>query len=401
MTPRPTADPTIGDRIRARRLRRGWSIRYAASRAGVSHATWSRIERGRQAADNRFTLAEIAGALECSPAELAGAPVPATDRAAAAAQTAVHGIRRALVDADLTEPAAGAAPPVAGSARTLALADTLRQGCDYAGAARLLPELLAALHAAAAGPDRAAALRLLCDATFIASSVLRNLGHPADAWLGAERCRDAAEAADDPVLRGYAAYARASAAAACGSYDRALAVAGRAVDELRPHAGRPGGSEVLGSLMLVCAYAGRGDRRPDDSRAWSAEAEELARRTGETTALGMYFGPTNVGIWRIGIEADGGDPGLAAQIARATNPAGITAGFRQVFYYADTARALARIRGREREAARYLLTAERLAPQHMHTSAVAQETTRALLERSRRTAAGSQLRGLCERMQVG
>ena len=39
---------TVGERIRARRLLRGWSMRYAASRAGVSHATWSRIERGRQ-----------------------------------------------------------------------------------------------------------------------------------------------------------------------------------------------------------------------------------------------------------------------------------------------------------------------------------------------------------------
>jgi transcriptional regulator with XRE-family HTH domain len=47
---------TIGERIKARRLLRGWSIRYAASRAGISHATWSRIERGRQAADNRFML---------------------------------------------------------------------------------------------------------------------------------------------------------------------------------------------------------------------------------------------------------------------------------------------------------------------------------------------------------
>ncbi|MFD0520219.1 helix-turn-helix domain-containing protein [Paractinoplanes durhamensis] len=67
MTPRRNADPEVGERIRARRLLRGWSIRYAASRAGVSHATWSRIERGRQAADNRFMLADIAGALECAP----------------------------------------------------------------------------------------------------------------------------------------------------------------------------------------------------------------------------------------------------------------------------------------------------------------------------------------------
>src|SRR5690348_10277763 len=101
MTPRPTADPTIGDRIRDRRLRRGWSIRYAASRAGVSHATWSRIERGLQAADNRFMLADLAGALECSPAELAGTAVPAGDREAVAAHAAVHAVRQALVELDL------------------------------------------------------------------------------------------------------------------------------------------------------------------------------------------------------------------------------------------------------------------------------------------------------------
>ncbi|GAA4456848.1 helix-turn-helix domain-containing protein [Phytohabitans houttuyneae] len=400
MTPRLSGDPTIGERIRARRLVRGWSIRYAASRAGVSHATWSRIERGLQAADNRFMLAEIAGALECSPTELAGTPVPAADRAAVAAHAEVHGIRQALVDIDLGEPPSSPPPPIGDLARAVALADTLRQACDYAGANRLTPALLRDLHAASAGPERGRALRLMVEATFIASSVLRNLGHPAEAWLGAERCRDAADVTEDPVLQAYAAYARASAATACGSYRRGLALAGRAVDDLQPHVGRPGGAAMLGSLQLICAYASRGEKRLDDSRAWSAEAAQLASRTGETTALNLFFGPTNVGIWGIGIEVDGGDPGRAAEIARNTNPAAIPAGFRQVFYYADTARALARLRGRDREAVRFLLTAERLAPQHVHTSAMAQETTRALLERSRRMAGGTELRGLCERMSV-
>jgi hypothetical protein len=36
----------------------------------------------------------------------------------------------------------------------------------------------------------------------------------------------------------------------------------------------------------------------------------------------------------------------------------------------------------------------------VHTSALARETTRALLERSRRQAGGAQLRGLADRMQV-
>ena len=90
--------------------------------------------------------------------------------------------------------------------------------------------------------------------------------------------------------------------------------------------------------------------------------------------MGLFFGPTNVNIWQIGIEVDGGDPAYAANIARGTNPATIAAGFRQVFFYADAGRPYARLRGRYREAIRYLLTAERLAPQHVHTSPMAQET---------------------------
>jgi transcriptional regulator with XRE-family HTH domain len=401
MTPRPTADPGIGERIRARRLLRGWSLRYAASRAGVSHASWSRIERGLQAADNRFMLADIAGALECSPVDLAGAPVPATDRAVGAAHAGVRALREALIDIDPAEPADRAAPPVGELARAADLVDTLVQACDYAGAARLLPDLLRDLHAETAGPDRAVALRLLCDVAFNASSVLRNLGLPAEAWLGAERCRDAAEASGDPILRGYAAYARAGAANACGSHQRALTLAERAVDDLRRHAARPGGAQILGSLQLICALASSGRRRMDDSRSFSAEAAALARRTGETTTLGLFFGPTNVDIWRIGIEVDGGDPGRAAAVARHATPARIPAGIRQVYYYGDTARALTLIGGNDREAIRFLLTAERVAPQHAHTSADLGRAARVLLERSNRPAGGTELRGLCERMRVG
>lgn len=400
MTPRTSGDPGIGERIRARRLLRGWSVRHAASRAGISHATWSRIERGRQAADNRFTLADIATALECAPAELTGVAVPAADRAVVAAHAQVHAIRQALIETDLAEPATRQPGPLPASARTLALVDALRQACDYSGAARLLPGLLRDLHAAAAGPDRPAAVRLLCDATFIASSVLRNLGRPADAWLGAERCRDAAEATGDPALIGYAAYSRACAATGCGAYQRAARLADRAVDELRPRSGQPGSLEVTGSLLLIGALAERGCGRPDDSGSRLDEAKALAARTGETSTMGLYFGPANVGIWQIGIEADGGDPGRAAAIARNTDPAALPVGFRQVFYYADTARALARLRGRDRVAIRFLLTAERLAPQHVHTSAMIRETTRILLDRANRASGGAELAGLAERLQV-
>lgn len=67
------ADPSIGDRIRARRELHRWSIRHAASRAGISHTSWSRIERGQQRTD-RYMVVDLAAALECSVVELTGQP---------------------------------------------------------------------------------------------------------------------------------------------------------------------------------------------------------------------------------------------------------------------------------------------------------------------------------------
>ncbi|WP_250036354.1 helix-turn-helix domain-containing protein [Paractinoplanes maris] len=398
MKPRPSADPGIGGRIRVRRLTRGWSIRFAASRAGVSHATWSRIERGIQAADNRFTLAGIAEALECSPAELAGSPVPAADPEVLAALVGADAVRRALIDGDLSEPAEGLAPPLGDLERTADLAESLLHACDYAAVTRILPGLLHDLHIETAGPHAARALRLLCAATSTASSVLRSLGLLADAWLAGERCQQAADACGDPVLQGYAAYTRASAATTAGSYQRGLTLAERAADELQRHVARPGAAEVLGCLQLVCALASQGSRRLDESRAWSDEAAGLARRTGETTTKGLFFGPTNVDLWRISIEVEEGDPGRAVEIARRTRLAAVPVGIRQVYYYADTARALAMLRNRDREAVRLLLNAERIAPQHVHGSADVRETVRTLLERSRHQAGGSELRGLSARL---
>jgi hypothetical protein len=100
------------------------------------------------------------------------------------------------------------------------------------------------------------------------------------------------------------------------------------------------------------------------------------------------------------IEVDDGDPARVVEIARRTDPAAIPAGIRQVFYYADTARALTRIGGRDREAIRFLLTAERIAPQHVRTSTELADTVRILLNRSRRQAGGTELRALYERLQT-
>jgi len=393
-------DIAIGERIRVRRQLRGWSIRYAASRSGLSHASWSRIERGLQAADNRFVLAEIAAALECAPIDLTGVLVPAADQRALAAQAGIRLLREALVSIDLTEPGDPATPEQPDLRQRVLLAQDLRERCDYAATVVLLPGLLRHAHALAHGAARQEALRLLCQACFLASSVLRALGHPAEAWLAAERCRDAAATSGGAVLAGYAAFSRASAAHSCGAFARGRTLAEGAIDLLERAPGRPGVAELIGTLHLSCGYAYRALRRGEESRDHMAAAVEFGQRTGETKTLGLFFGPTNVNLWRISLANDVERPGGAAEIAAETRPELLGASMRIADFHAELARAYARLRGRENDAVRQLMVAERIAPQHLHTSPMARETARSLLGRLPSRSGVSALRGLCGRMCV-
>src|SRR5690242_7114388 len=106
-------DPGIGERIRARRQFHGWSMSYASSRAGIAGSTWSRIERGVRGTDNRFMLAKIAEALNCSMVDLVGAPTAPADVDGLGAHLALGAIRQALVDIDLDEPATIVPRPLA------------------------------------------------------------------------------------------------------------------------------------------------------------------------------------------------------------------------------------------------------------------------------------------------
>jgi transcriptional regulator with XRE-family HTH domain len=399
MARRPITDTTISQRITDRRQLLGYSMRYAADRAGVSASTWSRIERGLVSADNRFTLAAVAEALRCSMADLAGLPLAPTDRPSAEASGAVHETVRAVVESDLRYPPTTKAGPLAALLPELDLVIDLRGRCDFVGAAKRLPDLIRALHAASFGTERLGALRSLVLAADAANVVVRYSGEPAAACLVAERAQQAAEALEDPVMLGLAAWARSHAAIGCGLYQQGKTIADQAADAVRPHLKRPDAAEMYGALLLQTAFGARALGDVDEGEVRLVEVEQVAERTGDSLALDLSFGPTNVKFWRIAMETDGGDPGRAVTIARATNPTAIPRVLRQATFYLDTGRALARI-GKDQEAVRMLLTAERMAPQRLRNCPTVTETARALLERARRNATGAELRGFCERLGV-
>lgn len=393
-------DNTIGDRIKARRQLLGLSVRQAGDRAGLSHATWSRIERGLQSADNRFTVARIAEALRCSVGELTGQPVTPVDQDQAETGGGAYETIRAVVEADLSYgPLADSCPPVAELERELELVLALRRKCDYAGATRRLPDLVRGLHTAAFGTERPGALRLMVRANDAASFVIRYLGHPGSAALVAERAQQAAEALGDPVMLGLATYSRAHAAVACGLFQRALLLADAGAAGLEPHADLLDALPVRGQLLMTAAMASRALGDVSGAAARVEEAQHIAAHTGQTDALWLSFGPTNIDFWLVGMEADGGDPDRAIEIARGTNAQLVPSVSKQANFYLDTGRALAQV-GNDAAAVRTLVTAERMAPQRVHSNPLVVDTARVMLDRAQRNAVSSELRGFAERAGI-
>ncbi|MEV6969266.1 helix-turn-helix domain-containing protein [Hamadaea sp. NPDC051192] len=390
-------DRPIGERIRERRKVLGMSVRLAADRAGIHHSTWSRIETGQMGADNRYTLAAIATALRCSTSELTGGPVIPTDKATAQAQASVSSIRLALIETDLTEPPYTLPVPIEQLEREELLIRDLRARCDYVGAGRRAGEALRGLHAAAFGPDRETALRLLVQVCDTISFVLRHVGYPAETWLAAERAHQAAELLEDPVMLGLAAWTRANAATSCGSYQRTFTLASRGADDLSTTASAFGYIEVLGQLHLTCANALAGMGRVAEAADRLSAADGLAAQVGDTDTFGLMFGPANIGFWRVSMETDGGDPGRAVTLARAVNPQAVPSPSRQAAFYLDTARALARSES-DKQALRMILAAERIAPQKVHSAPLVAELVRLLLHRAHTRAVDAELRGICERI---
>src|SRR6266496_5913991 len=141
-------DPTIGERIRDRRDLLGMSVRGASLAAGMSHTTWSRIERGERSANNRFVLARMARALRCPVSDLTGERAVPDTREAANTKAAVTEAFRAIVAADPEYPPRWSnAPTLKTLQERTAAVRRLRVACDYDAALYLVPDTVRGLYA--------------------------------------------------------------------------------------------------------------------------------------------------------------------------------------------------------------------------------------------------------------
>lgn len=384
-------DPSIGQRIRTRRELRRWSMRFAADRAGMAHTTWSRIEKGTLRTD-RYLIADLTAALECSVTDLTGQPYTPGDRQLEAAHIGAQRMWQIMMAHPLTEPEAGVPAP-AGQLRDQAMLVRERYSrCDYAGVLRLARGLVPALHA---GKGQAEALELMVVVYGAVMGALLNVGYPGYGWLAAERCAEAAERLPGAVVGAVAAVNRARVLASSGAYGPARRVCDRAEAELERALAAPAALDLLGFAHLARAHHCAGLHDLSAAEDHLAEAGNIAARTGETGAWDLAWGPRNVALWRMAFQLDTHHPGEAVEAVAGIRLAGLPS-VRQVYFYLDMARAMMDLR-RGKEAVRMLLSAERIGPQHTRSSTSARETGRSLLHQG---VGGSELRGLCERMGV-
>lgn len=390
--------PSVGRRIREIRAWRGLSLRVLAEQAGFTAGYLSLIERGLRPVDRRSTLEAFASALRVAPSEL-GSPFPPSgqpDDAYVAARSAIAEVEEALTDVEVGE-ATGAPVEWPDITRRLGELNRARHRADYAAQTSLLPGLLADLNGAVGGEHRRDALEGLCSVYQRAAMSSKALGVRGLPAFAAQRARQAAEELDDPAWQALAAMTTASTAGRA----RAIVVADRSIDELSGLLGDSRCREMAGALHLNAALAEATLARPDRAAERLDEAGRLADALPDGHGFGgMFFGPTNVRVWRLSTAVESGEGGRVRELAAGWDVRAIPSRGRHADYWTELGRGLASLRSNRDEAVTALLRAEELAPQRIRAHPLIRETVAGLLRRARRDAGGRELRGLAYRMGV-
>lgn len=339
---------SIGGRIREIRVWREMTLKATAELAGITESYLSRIERNERAVNSRSLLEAIAAALRVAPSQLAeqAFPPPMVDPVASETQAAVVALDAALSDYHLGESSGEPARPWPVVAADLdRLNSVLRPATDYAAQGVLLPGLLTELHTLyVTDPARRVDVcTALMDCYHATGVLLKNLGIRGLPSLAAFRARQVAEELDDPAWLGLAAWLRASTLGGKGR-PRMLAVSVQGAHELERHLDDPRAAQMYGALHLNAALASAAMRRSGDSADHLDEATAMAERvSGDGRGFGnLYFGPDNVGIWRLSIAVELGETGRAREIARVVHPSRVPSAARQAMFWADLGRGVRR-----------------------------------------------------------
>lgn len=394
----------IGRRVREIRAWREMNLTALAGLAGMSAGYLSRIERGERPVTKRSTLEALAQALRVSPTELTGQPWTPVDSAGADARSALAAMETALETFELgTDPGVAIRDWPAIETDLAVLVKHMHWTADYAAQGQVAPRLLGELHAAyvRAPQHRRGVLIGLMKSYSSAMWTTKRLGGLGLPLMAARAVQQCAEALGDPVWLAYAAWLRGDAGGQLNRpahYQRSVAAA----ETLTGLLNNADAVQAYGMCHLSAALAAsvQGDLSTADTHL--AEATAIAGRMDDEVGgwAHLWFGRTNVGVWKTSIGVEIGDTGRAIEAAKEVHPDSLPGTSRQAEFWADLGRALiAEPRSREKGLA-HLLRAEQLAPQRIRNDVFVREAVADELRRARRDAGSRELRGLAWRMGV-
>jgi transcriptional regulator with XRE-family HTH domain len=395
----------LGTNLRRIRRSQGMTLDVLAGRSGVSKSWLSRVERGERSLERRTHLSAVSEALGCSIADLVGQPFPSAGVEQQEIHAAVPALRRALNAYAIGHSEATTARAIGDLRKRATALWKARLMCDAAATWRILPALVADLHAHTVhGREPREAARLLTEVTSAAAFALKGLGYTDLAWIAAEACLSAAHEYGDPGGIALAQYTRAQAASFGHGYAGALHIAETAADDLRAQlVDDPEDARVYGTLLLTGSWAdnvaGRGH-----ADAFMAEALDLGARIGDPAKAGdrwqTMFGPSNNVIWQMSIAVEAGHGGRAAELADTIDIAAMPSRSRQAAYWTELGIGLSYERGREQDAIRALMHADEIAPTRTRNNARVRAAVSRMLDDVRQRATGRQLASLAHRVGV-
>ena len=387
---------TIGLRLQRIRHARNKPLRVIAELAGMSTSTLHRIEHGERA----VTLSEIvalANALEVAPSELTELPVPApanghTDSTTEAVRLALDGIE--------TDHPDGMVLPVAALRDQVVRIHRRRRACRFAEVATDLPGLIRNLHTTLnTGTDHDELLDL---AVYLHVHITNQwLGHaaaPTDlrrrVVFLARRLAQERDKATTLAVAGFAVAGRLLTSGACEL--------GRAeLDSLTLPPVTAENAGLMCALTRTHALSAVLDGRPGDAAAPMDAATDLAERfgaTGHTDSLGFVHAPADIGIERMWLALQAGQPDQAVRAAQDVHPECHPFLFGQAQYWVHYGCALTQFRDRRDDAVQALRTAEDIFPIKVRRDPMVREAVAALLPGAGRDAIGAELRGMAYRV---
>jgi transcriptional regulator with XRE-family HTH domain len=397
---------TTGRRVARARRRKEWDQATLAREMGRSVSWVTKVENDRLPLDRASVTARLAEVLAVEVPELTGQPYRHETADLDSGHAAIPDLRLALQQATMPggaillghhEP--WPLPVLAGK---VAYAEELRQDAEFSMLGGILPQIITDLvfHTSDDGVNaRDAAEELMLRACHMARVTANLLGHHDLGWTAVQRELIAADRVGAPEL------VAASAWDLCGVWlheaalDSAKSAALAALDDIDQHmsSGDARLQALWGALHLRAAVAYSRLLDSGEAEGHLGEAERIATRLPvKGNVFQTQFNRVNTRIHAMEISLELGRPRDAVSRIERVSVAEITSGERQAHYWTCRAAGMAMNR-KDDKAVDALLTADRIAPQHVRNRPLVRNLVRDLRSNGRHSR-GREMRALATRM---